>query len=116
MRSRTFGSSCVVNHPLPLLGGGPSFRPTRTGVAVNLFSLGAVLQDEGDRHVGLVADDVAVLDEDVHVLNPGTLYAPKRLIGAGDGLVYGVLEAVLRDGAQLGYSCDAHMLVYLPDP
>src|SRR3712207_1255965 len=111
MRSRTFGSSCVVNHPLPLLGGGPSFRPTRTGIAVNLFSLGAVLQDEGDRHVCLVADDVAVLDHDVHVLNPGTLDAPKGLGGAGYSLIDGVLETLLGDGAQLGDACYAHKRV-----
>src|SRR5215212_6654032 len=116
MRSRTFGSSCVVNHPLPLLGGAPSFRPARSSAPVNLFSLGAVLQHERDRHVGLVAFDVAILNHDVHVLNPAPLDAPQGLGGAGYSLIDGVLETLLGDGAQLGDACDAHISVSPPKP
>jgi hypothetical protein len=65
---------------------------------INLFSLGAVLQHERDCHVGLVAHDVAILNHDVHILNPAPLDAPKGLGGTGDSLIDGVLETLLGDG------------------
>ena len=43
-------------------------------------SLGAILQDEGDLKIDLVADDIAVLDHDVHVLDPGALYVAQGLL------------------------------------
>src|SRR5215210_2415170 len=70
-----------------------------------------VLQHEGDLHIDLVARDVAVLDHDVHILHPATLHASKRLGSTGDGLVDGVLEALLRDGAKFCDSRNAHTFV-----
>src|SRR5215217_6687868 len=71
-------------------------------------TLGGVLEEEGDLHVDLVAYYVAVLDHDVHILHPATLHTPQGLGGSGYGLVDGVLEALLRDGADLRYPCYAH--------
>src|SRR5215211_8750776 len=72
-----------------------------------------LLQHEGNLHIDLVALDVAVLYKDVLILNPATLHAPKRLGGTGDSLVYGVLEARLRGGAQLGHSGNTHTYLCL---
>jgi hypothetical protein len=41
-----------------------------------------LLQDEGNLQVDLVADDVTVLDHDVHVLHPGALDVAQGLIVA----------------------------------
>ena len=40
-------------------------------------------------------------------------YAPKRLGGSGYGLLYGVLEALLRDGAKFCDSRNGHSLCLL---
>src|SRR3954470_9540029 len=69
---------------------------------------GLLLQYEGYLHVDLVAFDVAVLDQDVLVLNPCAFDAPERLGSTGYGLLDGIIEARLRRGAQLGYSGNAH--------
>src|SRR3712207_2018865 len=76
-------------------------RRVRDGLVRRILGCPAlpVFEDEGDLQVDLVASDVAVRDHDVHVLDPGTLHAPKRLGGAVDGPVYGVFEALLGDGA-----------------
>src|SRR5215203_3026341 len=79
--------------------GDPSFRV-----------LGVILKHEGDLEVDLVALDVALLDHDVLIFDPGALYVPQRLGGPGYGLLDGILEALLRDGADLCYPCDAHTL------
>src|SRR5215203_5736451 len=72
-----------------------------------------LLQQEGYLHIGLVACDVAVLYHDVHILNPATLHASKRLGRTGYGLVDGILEARLRDSAQLCYSGNTHTYLCL---
>ena len=41
--------------------------------------MGTVLQDEGDGYVDFVTLDIAVIDEDVHVLHPTTLHVAQRL-------------------------------------
>src|SRR5215213_7087401 len=70
-----------------------------------------LLKLEGNLHVDLVAYYVAVFDHDVHVLNPRALYAPQRLGGSRYGLVDGVLETLLRDGAEFRDSGNAHAFV-----
>src|SRR5829696_8887272 len=72
-----------------------------------------LLQHESDLHVGLVANYVAVLDQDVLVLHPATLHASKRLGGSGDSLVDGVLEARLGCSAQLSDSGNTHRYLCL---
>src|SRR5918994_1958123 len=79
-----------------------------------MASLGAVLQDESDVQVHLVALDVAVIDEDVHVLDPTTLHASQRLVGPIYGFLYSFLETIRMDGAQLGYACNSHASVRPP--
>src|SRR5215216_8132266 len=76
--------------------------------------LGALLQDEGNGYVDLVALDVAVIDEDVHVLDPTALYVAQRLVGPIYAFLYSFLEAIRMDGAQLGYACNSHTSVRLP--
>jgi hypothetical protein len=85
-------------------------EPRPGGVTSGAASLGAVLQQEGHSQVDLVAGYVAVLDQDVHVLDPRPLHTPKRLGGTGDCLVDGVLEARLGRGAQLGDSRNAQAI------
>src|SRR5919112_1408985 len=57
-----------------------------------------LLQQEGHLHIDLVAGDVAVLDQDVLVLDPRPFDAPQRLGGASDRLCDGVVKARLRRG------------------
>jgi hypothetical protein len=66
-------------------------RPSRLGV----------FEDEGDGQVHLVADDVTVVDHDVHVLDPAALDVPQRARGAAHALVDGGLEALRVRGADL---------------
>src|SRR5215204_57895 len=54
-----------------------------------------LLQHESNLHIDLVALYVAVLYQDVLVLNPRAFNTPKRLGSTSDGLVYGILEARL---------------------
>jgi hypothetical protein len=75
-----------------------------------MASLGAVLQDERDVHVDLVALDVAVINEDVHVLYPATLHVAQRLVCAVYAFLDGLLEAFWVNGAQLRYACNRHSL------
>src|SRR5215211_6430560 len=89
----------------------PGPRPVEGSTASS--TLGAALKLEGDLHVDLVANYVAVLDHDVHVLHPAALHAPLRLGGTGYGLLYGVLKALLRDGAKFGDSRNGHSLCLL---
>src|SRR5215218_6206466 len=70
--------------------------------------LGSVLQDEGNLQVDLVANYVAVLDHDVHVLNPGALNVAQGLVGAIEGFPYSRLEALRGDGAYLVDARYAH--------
>ncbi len=58
-----------------------------------------VFEDKGDGQVDLVAADVAVLDQHVHILDPGALDIPKAAGGTVDGCVDRVLETLLRGGA-----------------
>jgi hypothetical protein len=53
-----------------------------------------LFQDEGNLQVDLVASYVAVLDHDVHVLDPGALDVAQGLVGAVEGFPYGRLEAL----------------------
>jgi hypothetical protein len=57
-----------------------------------------VLEHEGDGQVHFVADDVVVFHEDVHVLDPATLYVAQGPRGTFYALPYGLLKAVRRDG------------------
>src|SRR5215207_6673583 len=54
-----------------------------------------LLQHESNLHIDLVALYVAVLYQDVLVLDPRAFNTPKRLGSTSDGLVYGILEARL---------------------
>ena len=72
-----------------------------------------LLQHEGDLEVDLVADDVAVLDHDVHVLNLSALDVAQGLVGAIEGLPYSRLEAVRGDGANLVDARHAHAFTSL---
>ncbi len=73
---------------------------------------GALFKDEGDVHVDLVTLDVAVLDEDVHVLYPATLYVAQRLVCAVYAFLDGLLKALWVHGAQLRYACNSHSLCF----
>src|SRR5829696_6619582 len=83
----------------------------RVGSRTNYYTGRLLLQLKRDLHVDLVAGDVAVLDHDVHVLDPCALYAPQGPGGPGYSLVDGVLKAPLRDGAKFRDSCNAHAFV-----
>src|SRR5215208_3178520 len=54
-----------------------------------------LIQHESNLQVDPVALDVPIFYADVHILDPCTFHAPKRLGSTGDGLVYGILEARL---------------------
>jgi hypothetical protein len=71
-----------------------------------------LLQDEGDLHVDLVAGNVALLDHDIHILDPSTLHTPERASGTAYALLDSILEAAVGDRADLGYPCDRHALQY----
>src|SRR5215204_6184578 len=73
--------------------------------------LGAVLQDEGNLQVHLVADDVAVLYQDVHALNPGALNVAQGLVGAIESFPYGCLKALRGNGAYLVDARYAHACI-----
>src|SRR5215213_5218215 len=77
---------------------------------VDGFFLGAVFEDEGDLQVDLVALDVTVLYEDIHVLDPATLHVAQRLVSTVYGFLDGLLKALWVDGAQLRYACNSHTL------
>jgi hypothetical protein len=70
-----------------------------------MASLGTVLQDERDVHVNLVALDVAIINEDIHVFYPATLHVAQRLVCVVYAFLDGLLEALWADGAQLRYAC-----------
>ena len=67
-------------------------------VGTGLSGLLSLFQDERDRQVNLVAGDVAILDQHVLVLDPSTLDVPEGAGGTLDGLVNGVLEALIGGG------------------
>src|SRR5215203_389819 len=73
--------------------------------------LGAVLQHEGYLEVDLVACDVALLDQDVHVLNPGALNVAQALVGPIEGFPYGCLKAIRGNGAYLVDARYAHACI-----
>src|SRR5215208_245826 len=83
-------------HP-PSAKGARALRPSPTKKEETslLLRLQSVLQHEGDLQVHLVTLDVAVLDHDVLILDPSTFYVPQGLVGAGYGLLDGVLKALL---------------------
>src|SRR5829696_7096635 len=74
------------------------------------FALGGVLQHEGDQHVHLISSYLTVLHEDVHVLNPSTLYIAQGLGGSLYAFTDGRLEAVWGSGAYLSHACYGHEL------
>src|SRR5829696_748348 len=76
---------------------------------LKVLFLGTVLQDERDVYVDLVASDLAVLYEDVHVLDPTTLHVAQRLVGSVYAFLDGFLKTIRMDGAQLGYACNSHI-------
>src|SRR5215211_4034140 len=73
-----------------------------------------LLKHEGDFQVHLVAFDVAVLDHDVLILDPGTLYVPQGLGGPSYALLDGILKARIRDSADLCYRGNAHIFLSHP--
>src|SRR5215212_3273427 len=73
-----------------------------------------LLKHEGDLEVHLVAFDVAVLDHDVLILDPGPLYVPQGLGGPSYALLDGILKALLRDSADLCYCSNAHIFLSHP--
>ena len=72
-----------------------------------------LLQHESDFQVDLVAYYVAILDQNVLVLNPRAFDAPERLGSAGNGLIDGILEARLGRSAQLRDSGNTHTYLCL---
>src|SRR5215207_695784 len=70
--------------------------------------LGGLLQDEGNLQVDLVTGDAAILDHDVHVLDPGGLHVAQGLVGTIYAFLYGRLEAVRRSSAYLSHGCNSH--------
>src|ERR687886_2855358 len=79
----------------------------------HLSGLLSLFQDERDRQVNLVADDVAVLDQHVLVLDPSTLDVPEGTGGTLDGHVNRVLKALIGGGTQLCYASYAHKALLL---
>jgi hypothetical protein len=73
-----------------------------------LADLLAFFQNEGYGHVDLLSGNIAVLDHDVHVLDPDALDVAEGAGGPLDALVDGVLEALLRGGTQLGNMSYSH--------
>src|ERR671932_2745025 len=85
----------------------------RPFVSTALSGLLSLFQDERDRQVDLVADDVAVLDQHVLVLDPSTLNVPEGAGGTLDGHVNRVLKALIGGGTQLCYASYAHKALLL---
>ena len=50
-------------------------------------------EEEGDSQADPVSDEVAVLDLDVHILDPGASHASERARGAADAFVDSVLSS-----------------------
>src|SRR4051794_29123140 len=73
-----------------------------------LRSPGSALEDEGHLHVDLVLGDLAVLELDALVLDPGRGDAAQGLGGALQALTDGVLEALRRGGGDFAHACDGH--------
>src|SRR5215217_339090 len=73
-----------------------------------------LLKHEGNFEVDLVAFDVAVLDHDVLILDPSALYVPEGLGGPSYALLDGVLEARIRDSADLCHCSNAHIFLSHP--
>src|SRR4028118_1225478 len=84
-------------------------REAGAEVSLPKFSLGTVLQNEGDGQVHLVAGDLAVLDQDVLVLDPGALYTTEGGGGTTDGLIDGIFKTGLRCCAQFRNAGYRHM-------
>jgi hypothetical protein len=62
------------------------------------------MKEKSDLHIYFVADDVAIFDKDVPVLDPGTLYIPQRSSSASNAELDGVLEAGRGDRTYLNHS------------
>src|SRR4051812_3543346 len=73
-----------------------------------LRSPGSALEDEGHLHVDLVLGDLAVLELDPLVLDPGRGDAAQGLGGALEALPNGVLEALRRGGGDLAHARNGH--------
>ncbi len=75
-------------------------KPVCTGSAARAHVL-AFVEDEGDHQVHPVAVDLAVLDRNTLLFNPGALNAPEAARGAGDAARDRILEALLRGAGDL---------------
>lgn len=78
------------------------------------MATGDVLEDKGDLHIHLLADDVAVLDEDAHVLNLAALHTAQRLGGTVYAAPDDVLETLVGDRACLCNGGYRHTRTFLP--
>jgi hypothetical protein len=56
-------------------------------------ALELLLQDKSNFHQDAVFDDFAVVDDDFLLGDPGALDVLKGFVGAGDALVYRIVEA-----------------------
>ena len=75
----------------------------------------SVFEDEGDLEMHYVGADLA-FSIHLHLLvrDPGGSDVVKRLAGAGDALLEGILEADGGRSFDLGDACDGH--IFLLDP
>ena len=70
-------------------------RPLLCVASLALSGLIAFFEDEDDFQVRFVAGDVAILDQDIHVLDMSALDVTKSAGGAVVGLVNRIFEALL---------------------
>src|SRR5688572_21139255 len=68
----------------------------------------SVGEDEGHLHVDPIGRDLAVLDDDLLLLNPGALDVLQRLGSAGYPLLDRVLKALVRRRGDFGDTGDGH--------
>jgi hypothetical protein len=61
-----------------------------------------------DFHINPVLNNLAVINDDFLVLNPGTLYAPYRLTGAFYAFFDGIIKTFSGTGGDFTYFCDSH--------
>ncbi len=71
----------------------------------------SVVQNEGHEHVHLVLGDRASVQANVLLLDPGALDVPQGLVRALEAGLDRVLEARGRRRADLGHTCDWHVVL-----
>jgi len=69
-----------------------------------------------DHHVDLILGNLAVVTAHVLFLDPGAADIVERLLGSGEALLDGVLEAFRRRGTDLRHLGDRHSDLLLRNP